>query len=57
MRKIKKTPKPQVLIDHAKEWTTEYCACLNAGNKPSDTVEGYESQISRMKTPQPCFRL
>lgn len=38
MRKIKKTPKPQVLIDHAKEWTTEYCACLNAGNKPSDTV-------------------
>ena len=32
MRKIKKTPKPQVLIDHAKEWTTEYCACLNAGN-------------------------
>lgn len=38
MRKIKKAPKPQVLIDHAKEWTTEYCACLNAGNKPSDTV-------------------
>ena len=28
MRKIKKTPKPQVLIDHAKEWTTEYCAYL-----------------------------
>lgn len=38
MRKIEKAPKPQVLIDHAKEWTTEYCACLNAGNKPSDTV-------------------
>lgn len=38
MRKIEKTPKPQILIDHAKEWTTEYCACLNAGNKPSDTV-------------------
>lgn len=38
MRKLKKNPKPQILIDHAATWTAEYCACLNAGKTPSDVI-------------------
>lgn len=38
MRKIKKLAKPQVLIDNAKEWTEEYCICLNNGKKPSQEI-------------------
>ena len=38
MRKLKKSSKPQILIDNASTWTTEYCACLNAGKQPSDTI-------------------
>lgn len=38
MRKLKKRSKPQILIDNASTWTTEYCTCLNAGKQPSDAI-------------------
>lgn len=38
MIKIDKLPKPQILVDNAEEWTIEYCNCLSAGIKPSETV-------------------
>ena len=38
MIKIKKSPKPKILIDHAETWTQEYTSCLAAGKKPSDEV-------------------
>lgn len=39
MRKIKKTQKPKILIEHATTWTKEYCDCLKAGQKPTDLIE------------------
>ena len=38
MIKLKKGDKPQVLVDNAAAWTKEYCACLDAGKKPSQQV-------------------
>lgn len=38
MIKLSKVPKPQVLVDNAAQWTAEYLACLNANQKPSDTI-------------------
>lgn len=38
MRKLKKLPKPQVLVDNAATWTKEYCACLSAGQTPSQQI-------------------
>lgn len=38
MIKIKKTPKPQILIDNAVAWTQEYCSYLDAGKKPPAEV-------------------
>lgn len=35
MIKLSKRPKPQILVDHAEEWTKEYCNCLSKGIKPS----------------------
>ena len=45
MRKLKKNPKPQILIDNAKRWTEEYCSCLEAGKEPTNEV------ITRYKHP------
>ena len=38
MRKLEKSPKPQILIDNAEDWTKQYCAALSAGMKPSDDL-------------------
>lgn len=38
MIKLSKVQKPQVLVDNATQWTAEYLACLNANQKPSDTI-------------------
>lgn len=38
MIKLTKGPKPQILVANAGQWTTEYLACLNSGQKPSDTI-------------------
>ncbi len=38
MIKLSKSKKPQVLVDNANQWTKEYLDCLNANQKPSDTI-------------------
>lgn len=38
MIKLTKINKPQILIDNAEKWTSEYLACLSANKKPSDTI-------------------
>lgn len=38
MIKLSKDKKPQVLVDNATQWTAEYLACLNANQKPSETI-------------------
>lgn len=38
MIKLFKLSKPQILIDHAEEWTRQYCDCLNRDEKPSTEV-------------------
>lgn len=38
MRRLKKGTIPQILIDNASTWTTEYCSQLSMGKKPSETI-------------------
>lgn len=38
MIKIKKLPKPQILIDNAAEWTQQYCSQIDLGEKPNDDL-------------------
>lgn len=38
MIKLSKLSKPQILVDHASEWTKEYCDCLSNGVKPSSEI-------------------
>ena len=38
MIKIKKLPKPQILIEHAAEWTQQYCSQIDLGEKPNDNL-------------------
>lgn len=38
MRKLKKNPKPQILIDNESSWTKEYCDCLKDGKQPSNVI-------------------
>ena len=38
MIKLKKGPKPKILINNAERWTEEYCECLDNNEKPSSTV-------------------
>ena len=38
MIRIKKLPKPQILIDHAAEWTQQYCSQIESGEKPNDDL-------------------
>ncbi|AQS05896.1 HNH endonuclease [Clostridium beijerinckii] len=38
MIKLSKLPKPKILVDHAKQWTKEYCDCLSRGIKPSPEI-------------------
>ena len=39
MIKLKKTAKPQILVDYAQDWTNDYLDCLKKGNTPSDTIK------------------
>lgn len=36
---IRKLEKPDILVRNAEKWTKEYCSCLNAGQKPSNTIQ------------------
>ena len=38
MIKLSKKEKPQVLVDYAEQWTSEYLDCLKKNEKPSDAV-------------------
>lgn len=38
MIRIKKLPKPQILIEHADEWTQQYCSQIDLGEKPDDNL-------------------
>lgn len=38
MRKLKKNPKPQILVDNAERWTEEYCSYLKEGKEPTNEV-------------------
>lgn len=38
MIKIKKLPKPQILVDNAETWTNEYCYYLKNGEEPSKQI-------------------
>lgn len=38
MIKLSKGKKPKILVDNAAQWTKEYVGCLNANQKPSDTI-------------------
>ncbi len=38
MIKLSKGKKPLILVDKAVQWTTEYLTCLNANQKPSNTI-------------------
>lgn len=38
MIKLNKLPKPQILVDHATEWTQQYCSILSSGQSPSPAL-------------------
>jgi len=38
MIKLEKRPEPKILIDNAKNWTEEYCKCLDNNEKPNSVI-------------------